>query len=105
MIEDNAELSPRCDMSKDGVERRSSVRPIDEELWNIAMERGQIGDRIRKLEQAIKANPEGVSDKHKRLWRMQFAAMECYYNALGERIRDFVDQTQRGEAEPGTDPA
>lgn len=96
--------------AKQAVDTRSEipnrkVRSVDEELFNIAAERAQIGDRIKKLEGAIKADPPAVSDKHKRLWRVQLAAMECYYNALGDRIRDFVDQTQRGEAQPGTDPA
>ena len=84
---------------------KRKVRSVDEELLNIAAERAQIGDRIKKLEGAIKADPPAVSDKHKRLWRMQLSAMEFYYNALGDRISDFVDQTQRGEAVPGTDPA
>lgn len=107
----NAQISTCCDMSKADVhnelnpefercrsvrlERCRSVRPIDEELCNIIYERGQIGERIRKLEGAIKANPEAVSDYHKGLWKTQLDAMECYYNTLGERIKDFVDQTQR----------
>ena len=74
---------------------RNQPRPIDEELCNIAYERGQIGERIRKLESAIKANPEAVSDYHKGLWKIQLDAMEGYYNALGERIKDFIAQTER----------
>lgn len=73
----------------------SSPRPIDEELCNIAYERGQIGGRIRKLEAAIKANPEAVSEYHKGLWKIQLKAMNLYYNALGDRIKDFIDQTER----------
>ena len=75
--------------------RRTEPRPIDEELCNIAYERGQIGERIRKLEAAIKANPEAVSEYHKGLWKIQLDAMEGYYNALGERIKDFIAQTER----------
>lgn len=70
-------------------------RPIDEELCNIAYERGQIGERIRKLEAAIKANPESVSEYHKGLWKNQLKAMNVYYNTLGDRIKDFIDQTER----------
>lgn len=98
--EAKAQINPSFDMSNDEVGLRRMVPSIDEELCNIAYERGQIGERIRKLEGAIKANPEGVSEKHKRLWKYQLAAMEQYYNVLGDRIRDFVEQTQRGEAEP-----
>ena len=75
--------------------RRTEPRPIDEELCNIAYERCQIGERIHKIEAAIKANPEEVSDYHKGLWKIQLDAMEGYYNALGERIQDFIYQTKR----------
>lgn len=74
--------------------RKLEPRPIDEELCNIAYERGQIGERIRKLEAAIKANPEAVSEHHKDLWKTQLESMKGYYNALGSRIKDFVEQTE-----------
>lgn len=75
--------------------RKLEPRPIDEELCNIAYERGQIGGRIRKLEAAIKVNPEAVSEHHKELWKSQLNAMKDYYNILGDRIKDFVNQTER----------
>ena len=94
MINEENANRPLCKMSIAEAKRRS-VRPSDEELCNIAYERGQIGDRIKNLEGVIKADPEGVSDYHKGLWKIQLDAMEGYYNALGERIKDFVEQTER----------
>ena len=79
----------------DSVRTRNRIRSIDEELCNIAYERSQIGERIQKLEASIKANPEAVSDYHKGLLKIQLDAMGGYYNALGERIKDFIDQTKR----------
>ena len=85
----------QSEVPKDLCRCRTEPRPIDEELCNIAYERGQIGERIRKLEAAIKANPEAVSEYHKGLWKIQLDAMEGYYNTLGERIKDFIAQTER----------
>lgn len=102
MINENAQLSPLCDMPEVEAARSHGyrIRTADSELVNIAMERKLLAENINGLENAIKANPEDVSEKHKRLWNEQLAAMECYYNVLGDRIRDFVDQTQRGTATP-----
>lgn len=80
--------------ASDIIRRLRQTRPIDEVLCDIAYERGQIGERIRKLEAAIKANPEAVSEHHKDLWKTQLESMKGYYNALGSRIKDFVEQTE-----------
>ncbi len=57
----------------------------------LAYERNQISDRLERLERAIEANPEGVSDHHKDLWRKQAEAMRTYKEVLGERIKDLID--------------
>lgn len=101
MIEGYAQINACQEMSKAEADlcrmaelERRKVRPIDEELCNIAYERGQLGERIRNLEAAIKADPPAVSEKHKKLWHTQLFHMKGYYNALGERINDFVEQTE-----------
>ena len=101
--EQNEQLSPCCDMSKDEIElsrkaefeRRRWSRPINKELLSIAMERDHLADKILDLEASIKANPESVSEFHKGLWKIQLDAMEGFYNILGELIKDFIDQTKR----------
>ena len=57
----------------------------------LAYERQQISDRLERLERAIEANPESVSDHHKELWRKQAEAMRAYKEVLGERIKDLID--------------
>ena len=57
----------------------------------LAYERNQISERLERLERAIKADPEGVSDHHKDLWRKQAEAMRTYKEVLGERIKDLID--------------
>lgn len=57
----------------------------------LAYERNQISDRLARLERAITVNPEGVSDRHKALWRKQAEAMRTYKQVLGERIKDLID--------------
>lgn len=67
------------------------VRSSTELTIELAYERNQVSDRLARLERAIEANPEGVSEHHKALWRKQAEAMRTYKEVLGERIKDLID--------------
>ena len=70
-------------------------RREDIEIVNLSYEREQLGCRIRKLSDAIKADPTAVSDHHKDLWKKQLSDMKGYYHTLGERIKDLVDTSEK----------
>jgi hypothetical protein len=78
---------PSRSLSKELRPTRSSTDVTVE----LAHERRQISERLEWLERAIEANPEGVSDHHKELWRKQAEAMRTYKEVLGERIKDLID--------------
>lgn len=78
---------PRRSLSKQVIPTRSSTALTIE----LAYERNQISDKLERLERAIKANPESVSEHHKALWRKQAEAMRTYKEVLGERIKDLID--------------
>lgn len=87
-VDTNAQAEmPRPSLSKELRPVRSSTDVTIE----LAYERNQISDRLARLERAIEANPEGVSDRHKALWRKQAEAMRTYKQVLGERIKDLID--------------
>lgn len=67
------------------------VRSNTELTFELAYERNQVSDRLARLERAIEANPESVSEHHKDLWRKQAEAMRTYKEVLGERIKDLID--------------
>lgn len=60
-------------------------------VCELAYKRREVASDIEKLNEAIKANPEGVSEHHKELWRKQAKAMQEYVDVLGERIKDLID--------------
>lgn len=70
-------------------------RREDIEIVNLAYEREQLGSRIQKLSNAIKADPTAVSDHHKELWKKQLSDMKGYYHTIGERIKDLVDTSEK----------
>lgn len=78
---------PNRSLSKQLIPTRSSTDLTIE----LAYERHQVSDRLERLDRAIKANPEGVSEHHKSLWRKQAEAMRTYKEVLGERIKDLID--------------
>lgn len=60
-------------------------------MSELAMESRELSLRLDKLNKAIEANPEAVSEHHKELWRKQAKAMQEYVDVLGERIKDVID--------------
>lgn len=57
----------------------------------LAYERRDVVAHLARLNNAIEANPEAVSEHHKELWRKQAKAMKEYADVLGERIKDLID--------------
>ena len=70
---------------------RSIPRTASEVVCELSYERREVSNRLAKLNKAIDANPESVSDHHKELWRKQAKAMQEYKDVLGERIKDLID--------------
>ena len=71
------------------IRERDSVPP--EVVCHLAYERRDVYDNLEKLNKAIDANPDCVSEHHKELWRKQAKAMQEYVDVLGERIKDLID--------------
>ena len=71
------------------------LRPIprtnSDVVCEIAYELREVSSILGKLNKAIAANPEAVSEHHKELWRKQAKAMQEYVDVLGERIKDLID--------------
>lgn len=86
---ENAELcaaySRRNHLSMN-VEREEYV------ICELSCERRDVSLNLEKLKNAINANPDAVSEKHKELWKKQAAAMEEYKRILGERIKDLIGE-------------
>ena len=57
----------------------------------IAYERREVSSLLAKLNKAIEADPDCVSEHHKELWRKQAKAMQEYVDVLSERIKDLID--------------
>ena len=70
---------------------RSITRTNSDVVCDIAYERREVSSLLAKLNKAIEANPEAVSEHHKELWRKQAKAMQEYVDVLGERIKDLID--------------
>ena len=70
---------------------RSITRTNSDVVCDIAYERREVSSLLAKLNKAIAANPEAVSEHHKELWRKQAKAMQEYVDVLGERIKDLID--------------
>lgn len=62
-----------------------------EVVCELAYERREASNLLEKLNKAIKANPEAVSEHHKELWSKQAKTMKEYIDVLGERIKDLID--------------
>ena len=77
--------------SRSLIEELRPTRTSTDVTIDLAYERQQISDRLEQLERAIEANPKGVSEYHKGLWRKQAEAMRTYKEVLGERIKDLID--------------
>lgn len=67
------------------------IRTDRDVVVELAFERREISNQLSKLEKAIEADPEAVSDHHKELWHKQAEAMRAYKEVLGERIKDLID--------------
>lgn len=78
---------PSRSLSKELRPRRS----CSDVIMELAYERRDVSDKLAQLERVITINPESVSDHHKDLWRKQAEAMRAYKEALGERIKDLID--------------
>lgn len=70
---------------------RKIVRLPPEVVCELAYERREVSINLAKLNKAIEANPDCVSEHHKELWRKQAKAMQEYVDVLGERIKDLID--------------
>lgn len=60
-------------------------------ICELAYERREVSSNLRKLKEAIEADPQSVSEHHKDLWRKQAKAMQAYVDVLSERIKDLID--------------
>ena len=60
-------------------------------VCEIAYERREVSSLLAKLNKAIEADPDCVSEHHKELWRKQAKAMQEYVDVLSERIKDLID--------------
>lgn len=70
---------------------RSIPRTNSEVICELAYEYREVSNLLEKLNRAIKADPEAVSEHHKELWSKQAKAMKEYIDVLGERIKDLID--------------
>ncbi|WP_407447778.1 crAss001_48 related protein [Fibrobacter sp.] len=86
----NAQENANADMSKNKC-IRDIPRTNSDVICELAIESRELSFRLDRLNKAIEANPEAVSAHHKELWRKQAKAMQEYNDALGERIKDLID--------------
>lgn len=86
----NAQENAQADMPMSKC-IREIPRTNSDVACELAHERRELSYRLDRLNKAIEANPEAVSAHHKDLWRMQAKAMREYFNVLGERIKDLID--------------
>lgn len=70
---------------------RSIPRTNSDVICELSYERKGVSESLVRLNKAIDANPEAVSEHHKELWRKQAMAMQEYVDVLGERIKDLID--------------
>lgn len=71
--------------------RRVRDRETEELLYEITNEYCSVSGNLKKLNKAIEANPESVSDYHKNLWKTQADYMDGYKKTLADRIKDILD--------------
>ena len=70
---------------------RDIPRTNSDVVCELSYERREASINLARLNKAIEANPEAVSEHHKELWRKQAKAMQEYFDVLGERIKDLID--------------
>jgi hypothetical protein len=80
-----------AEMPKDGFIGKIP-RTNEDVVCEISYERREVAHNLNKLKDAIKANPDFVSEKHKELWKKQAKAMQEYVDVLGERIKDLIGE-------------
>jgi hypothetical protein len=68
------------------------MRTNEDVVCEISYEMREVAHNLNKLKDAIKANPDFVSEKHKELWKKQAKAMQEYVDVLGERIKDLIGE-------------
>ena len=71
------------------VQHRS--RSNEELLCELTREYCFVSNNLRKLNKAIKADPESVRQEHKDLWKKQAEHMTGYKGVLAKRIKDILD--------------
>lgn len=76
----------------DCVQPRS--RSNEDLLCELTREYCFVSDNLRKLGNAIKADPKSVSEKHKELWKSQAEHMSHYKDVLALRIKDVLDNNK-----------
>lgn len=60
-------------------------------LCDLVFELSELDHNIKKLKNAIAANPSQLREAAKALWPKQLEAMKAYKQALFARIRDLMD--------------
>lgn len=85
----NAEAN-KADMPMSKV-IRDIPRTNSDVVCELSYERREVSSHLAKLNKAIEANPEAVSEHHKDLLRLQAKAMKEYVDVLGELIKDLID--------------
>lgn len=83
--------SEAAEMPKDALIGKR-MRTNEDVVCEISYERREVAYKLDKLKDAIKANPDFVSEKHKELWKKQAKAMQEYVDVLGERIKDLIGE-------------
>lgn len=71
--------------------KRARPRLTIDVVCELSYERREVSENLFRLNQAMEANPEAVSEHHKELWSKQAKAMQEYVDVLGERIKDLID--------------
>lgn len=89
-INDPTPTMPDC-MQEQRLALSKYIRKNNDDIYELAFERREISMKLAKLEKAIEANPEAVSEHHKDLWRKQAEAMRAYKEVLGEQIKFLID--------------
>ena len=66
-------------------------RSSEKLLCELTCEYCELSEKLTKLNKAIEANPESVSDYHKSLWKEQASYMTSYKSILADRIKDVLE--------------
>lgn len=74
-----------------GLREQPRYRSNEELLCELTREYCFVSENLRKLDKAIKADPESVRQEHKDLWKQQAGHMTGYKGVLARRIKDILD--------------